>query len=163
MTTATESAARRRRLLVRGASLGLAGLLPLIAPGRSMGDVENVRARVDVAGACRYAGIVHFYHQGPQAQGHMRHIDATVNLFNVDSAASMFVFDHEVERVEPATSRTWDQVALDGAIAGRFAGRVIANPSRSRAPGAIYLDCNLAHRHGATHAVPGLQVRGTGA
>lgn len=137
---------------------GSNGLVALIAPGSSMGDVENVRVRVDVSGACRYAGVVHFYHQGPEKQGRMRHIDATVNLFNIESGASLFVFDHEVDRVNPTTPRIWDQIALHGAIVGRFPGRVVANPSRSSAPGTIYLDPALARRQDPAHLGAGFRI-----
>jgi len=138
---------------------GSNGLVALIAPGASMGDVENVRVHVDLAGAGRYAGVVHFYHQGPEARGRMRHIDATVNLYNVDSAASLFLFDHEVDRIEPTTARTWDQIALRGAIVGRFAGRIVSNPSRAMSPGTVYLDYNLAQRQDPTRLGAGFRIR----
>lgn len=157
------AALNRAEIVVRADSTsnwpGSNGLVALVAPGSSMGDVEHVRVRADVSGACRYAGIVHFYHQGPEIRGRMRHIDATVNLFHVDSAASMFVFDHEIARIEPSTTRVWDRIALHGRIVGRFAGRIVANPSRSLAPGTVDLDRALAQHQDPAALGAGFRLR----
>lgn len=123
---------------------GSNGLIALVSEGASMGNVEKVRVRVDVTGACIHASYVHFYHQGPEKRGSMHDIDATVNLMHVEGARTMFTFDHETEGVIARTQRSWDRIRLHGKVAGAFDGRVIANPTVSSVPGTIYLDAKLA-------------------
>jgi hypothetical protein len=123
---------------------GSNGLVALVSAGASMGNVDDVQVRVDVEGACIHDSIVHFYHQGPQAQGHMRDIDATVNLRDAECTRQLFVFDHEVWGILPRTTRVWDRIALHGNLGPRFSGRVVANKSVSTSPGTVYLDRNLA-------------------
>lgn len=123
---------------------GSNGLVALVSGGASAGNVENVRVRVDASGECIYGSYVHFYHQGPETEGHMRDIDATVNLINASSTGDLFVFDHEVDGVQAKTARSWDRIWLHGSVTGRFTGRVVSNTSVSTAPGTIFLDRNLA-------------------
>lgn len=123
---------------------GSNGLIALVSGGASTGNVERVRVAVDVSGEGIHGSYVHFYHQGPEAAGAMRDIDATVNLINVDAAQNMFVFDHEAEGVRAKTSRTWDRISLHGKVIGKFEGRVVSNRSVTTAPGTVYLDANLA-------------------
>lgn len=124
--------------------LGSNGLVSLVAVGGPFGNVENVRVRVDATGAGIYGGYVHFYHQGPEAEGYMRDIDATVNLSHVSGTPRLFVFDHETNGVQAKTSRAWNNIRLHGQVAGKFDGRIISNPSVSTSPGAVYADANLA-------------------
>lgn len=123
---------------------GSNGLVALVSNGASTGNVEDVRVRVDASGACIHESYVHFYHQGPEKEGYMRDIDATVNVFTTDSARKLFVFDHEIDGVQATTARTWDRISLHGTIGGRFTGKVISNASLTSAPGAICVDRNLA-------------------
>jgi hypothetical protein len=123
---------------------GSNGLVALVSGGASSGNVENVRVRVDVSGECIYSSYVHFYHQGPEAGGHMRDIDATVNVLNASAIRNLFLFDHESDGVQAKTARIWDRIWLHGSVTGRFAGRVISNMSVSTSPGTVYLDRNLA-------------------
>jgi hypothetical protein len=123
---------------------GSNGLIALVSGGASMGNVERVRVEVDVSGEGIHGSYVHFYHQGPEAAGAMRDIDATVNLINVNAAQNMFVFDHETEGVQAKTSRRWDRISLHGTVIGKFEGRVVSNRSMTTAPGTVYLDANLA-------------------
>jgi hypothetical protein len=123
---------------------GSNGLIALVSGGASMGNVERVRVAVDVSGAGIHGSYVHFYHQGTEAAGAMRDIDATVNLINVNAVQNMFVFDHETEGVQAKTSRVWDRISLHGTVTGKFQGRVVSNTSVTTAPGTVYLDANLA-------------------
>jgi hypothetical protein len=137
---------------------GSNGLVALVSNGASEGNVENVRVQVDVTGTCIHASYVHFYHQGPERQGSMREVDATVNITEVDGARNMFTFDHETEGILRTTSRSWDRIALHGKVRGPFTGTVVSNPSVSAAPGIIYIDRNLAalmggHRLGVNFRV----------
>ncbi len=125
---------------------GSNGLVALVCAGASMGDVENVRVRVDVGGHAIHQAYVHFYHQGPERQGRMCDIDATVNLLDVRGARQLFTFDHEVEGICPRTKRVWDRIALHGRIIGSFEGEIIANPSVSESPGTVQVDPALAGR-----------------
>jgi hypothetical protein len=124
--------------------LGSNGLVALICEGAGKGEVENVRVRVDASGAGIYSGYVHFYHQGPEVDGAMRNIDATVNVRDVKSTSNLFVFDHEANGVQRTTSRVWDQISLHGSVTGSFGGKIISNPSISKSPGTVYVDDNLA-------------------
>lgn len=123
---------------------GSNGYVSLVSGGAAMGNVEDVRVTVDASGAGIYGGYVHFYHQGPEAEGYMRNIDATVNVTNVSSAPNLFIFDHEVNGILSRTARIWDEIYLHGSVTGRFAGRVISNPSVSSFQGTVHIDANLA-------------------
>jgi hypothetical protein len=123
---------------------GSNGLIALVSGGASMGNVERVRVEVDVSGEGIHGSYVHFYHQGTEAAGTMRDIDATVNLINVNAAQNMFVFDHETDGVQAKTSRVWDRISLHGSVTGKFEGRVVRNTSVTTSPGTVYLDANLA-------------------
>jgi hypothetical protein len=123
---------------------GSNGLVALVSGGASTGNVERVRVEVDVSGDAIHGSYVHFYHQGPEAAGVMRDIDATVNLVDVSSAQNMFVFDHETEGVQAKTSRVWDRISLHGTVTGKFEGKVVSNASVTTSPGTVYLDANLA-------------------
>jgi hypothetical protein len=124
---------------------GSNGLIALVSGGATMGNVEDVRVKVDASGAGIYGGYVHFYHQGPEADGYMRNIDATVNVTNVmSSTPNLFIFDHETNGVQSRTARVWDRISLHGSVAGSFAGRIISNPSVSTSPGSVYVDAKLA-------------------
>ena len=123
---------------------GSNGLVALVSGGSRMGNVENVRVSVDVTGECIHSSYVHFYHQGPEQEGHMRDIDATVNLLKVEGAKSLFAFDHESDGIQEKTSRTWDRISLHGKVVGKFSGKVVSNASVSRSPGTVYLDPKLA-------------------
>jgi hypothetical protein len=125
---------------------GSNGLVALICAGASAGNVGNVRVRMDVSGDCIHDSYVHFYHQGQERHGAMRNIDATVNLVNVRAGRHLFAFDHEADAILPSTARVWDRISLRGTIAGDFTGRVVANPSVSTSPGAVYLTPRLARR-----------------
>ncbi|MFC5458352.1 hypothetical protein [Massilia niabensis] len=122
---------------------GSNGLVALVSGGASTGNVENVRVRVEVSGECIHSSYVHFYHQGSEREGHMRDIDATVNVINASSVQDLFVFDHETDGVQAKTARIWDRISLHGSVTGRFTGRVISNRSVSTSPGTVYLDRNL--------------------
>jgi len=137
---------------------GSNGLVALVSGGASMGNVEDVRVRVSVSGACIHDSYVHFYHQGPEKEGYMRDIDATVNVFNEDTTRNLFVFDHEVDGVRRHTTRVWDRIALHGTIAGKLGGKVVANASVTTAPGAVYLDRNLAGLEDMTGLAAGFRV-----
>lgn len=123
---------------------GSNGLVALVSGGASAGNVENVRVMVDVSGDCIHSSYVHFYHQGPEKEGCMRDIDATVNVIDATSTRDLFVFDHETDGVQAKTARIWDRIWLHGTVTGRFTGRVISNTSVSTSPGTVYLDRNLA-------------------
>ena len=123
---------------------GSNGLVALVSGGTQMGNVENVRVSIDVTGECIHSSYVHFYHQGPEQEGHMRDIDATVNLLQVNGAKSLFAFDHESDGILARTFRTWDRISLHGRVVGKFAGKVVSNASISRSPGTVYVDHNLA-------------------
>ncbi|MFL6630750.1 MAG: hypothetical protein ACJ8HJ_00365 [Massilia sp.] len=123
---------------------GSNGFVALVCAGARLGDVEDVRVRVDVAGHCIHGSYVHFYHQGPERDGAMRNVDATVNVAGMDTLACMFLFDHETHGVQPRTARRWDRIGLHGSLPAGCAGRVVANPSVSASPGAVWLDRNLA-------------------
>lgn len=131
---------------------GSNGLVALVCQGARLGDVEHVRVRIDVSGDCIHDSYVHFYHQGPEREGVMRDIDATVNVLSPQSMATMFLFDHETHGVQPQTARQWDRISLHGSLAAGSSGRVVANPSVSTASGAVYLDRNLAGPAGAMPA-----------
>lgn len=131
---------------------GSNGLVALVCPGTRLGDVEHVRVWIDVSGDCIHGSYVHFYHQGPQREGVMRDIDATVNVLSTQSMATMFLFDHETHGVEPRTARQWDRISLHGSLAAGSSGRMVANPSVSTASGTVYLDRNLAGPAGAMPA-----------
>lgn len=137
---------------------GSNGLVALVAGGASAGNVEDVRVRVRVSGACIHSSYVHFYHQGREREGHMRDIDATVEVVGAMRVRNLFVFDHEDEAVRPETSRVWDRIALHGKLAGKFAGRVISNPSVTTSPGTVYVDRNLAQMQGVTGLPAGFRV-----
>ena len=138
---------------------GSNGLIALVSGGASMGNVERVRVEVDASGAGIHGSYVHFYHQGAEAAGAMRDIDATVNLINVNAAQSMFVFDHETEGVQAKTSRVWDRISLHGTVTGKFGGRVVSNRSVTTSPGAVYLDANLARLGKPEALAPVFRVR----
>lgn len=138
---------------------GSNGLVALVSGGASTGNVENVRVRVEASGECIYSSYVHFYHQGPETEGHMRDIDATVHLINASSARDLFVFDHEADGVQAKTARSWDRIWLHGSVTGRFTGRVVSNTSVSTAPGTVLLDRNLAEMGKLKVPGPGFRVR----
>jgi hypothetical protein len=141
---------------------GSNGLVALVSCGASSGNVERVRVRVDASGECIYRSYVHFYHQGREKAGLMRDIDATVNVRHVDSVDNLFVFDHETERVQARTARTWDRIALHGSVSGRFGGKVVANPSVQCAPGAVLIDPGLAALQRIDRLGAGFRVRSPG-
>lgn len=149
-------------LVVRAASTldwpGSNGLVALVCGGASLGDVENVRVRVDVTGPSIHSSYVHFYHQGAERLGFMRDIDATVNAVHLRGADSLFSFDHETDGVTPRTARTWDRIALHGKVVGPFTGKAVSNASISEAPGTVYLDHNLAALAGEGLA-PNFRIR----
>lgn len=128
---------------------GSNGLVALVCQGARLGDVEHVRVRIDVSGDCIHDSYVHFYHQGPQSEGAIRDIDATVNVLSPQPMATLFLFDHEIHGVQPRTARQWDRISLHGSLAAGSSGRVVANPSVSTASGTVYLDRNLAGLAGA--------------
>jgi hypothetical protein len=141
-------AARHADVVVRASAdaawPGSNGFVALVCAGARLGDVEDVRVRVDVAGACIHGSYVHFYHQGPERDGAMRDVEATVNVAGMGTLACMFLFDHETRGVQPRTARQWDRIGLHGSLPAGCAGRVVANPSVSAAPGTVWLDRNLA-------------------
>lgn len=128
---------------------GSNGLIALVSAGSDRGNVEDVRVKVDASGAAIYGAYVHFYHQGPELDGYMRNIDATVNVSNVSHVSSrrnLFLFDHETNGVQPTTARVWDCIYLHGSVTDSFDGRIVSNPSVSTSPGSVYVDTNLAVR-----------------
>ncbi|KGF83202.1 hypothetical protein IA69_03045 [Massilia sp. JS1662] len=131
---------------------GSNGFVALVCAGARLGNVEDVRVRVDVAGPCIHGSYVHFYHQGPERDGVMRDVDATVNVAGMDTLACMFLFDHETHGVRPRTTRQWDRIGLHGSLPAGCAGRVVANPSVSAAPGTVWLDRSLARPAGVLPA-----------
>lgn len=149
-------AARHADVVVRTSATrawpGSNGLVALVCAGTRLGDVEHVRVRIDVSGDCIHGSYVHFYHQGPEPEGAMRDIDATVNILGRQSLAAMFLFDHDNHGVQPRTARQWDRICLHGALAAGSSGRVVDNPSASTASGTVYLDRNLAGPAGTVPA-----------
>jgi hypothetical protein len=137
---------------------GSNGLIALVSAGASMGNVENVRVKVDTSGASIHSSYVHFYHQGPELEGCMRNIDATVNVINADATATLFMFDHETNGVLPTTARIWDQIFLHGSVTGKFAGKIISNTSVSTSRGTVYVDANLAGRQNAKSLPAGFRI-----
>jgi hypothetical protein len=131
---------------------GSNGFVALVCAGARLGNVEDVRVRVDVAGPCIHASYVHFYHQGPERDGAMRDVEATVNVAGMDTLACMFLFDHETYGVQPRTNRQWDCIGLHGSLPAGCAGRVVANPSLSAVPGTVWLDRSLARPGGVLPA-----------
>ncbi|RJG01280.1 hypothetical protein D3878_06515 [Noviherbaspirillum sedimenti] len=123
---------------------GSNGLIALVCDGSDSGNVENVQVKVNASGAGIYGCYVHFYHQGPEVDGYMRDIDATVNATNVHSKQNLFLFDHESNGVQPKTARIWDRISLDGSVTGSLAGRIISNPSFSTSPGTVFVSEKLA-------------------
>lgn len=138
---------------------GSNGLIALVSRGASTGNVERVRVEVDVSGDGIHGSYVHFYHQGMEAAGGIRDIDATVNLINVNAAQNMFVFDHESVGVLARTSRIWDRISLHGSVIGQFDGRVVSNASVPTAPGTVYLDANLATLGKRAQLTPAFRMR----
>lgn len=149
-------AARHADVVVRASAQrawpGSNGFVALVCPGTHLGDVEQVRVRIDVSGDCIHDSYLHFYHQGPQGEGVMRDIDATVNVLSAQSMATLFLFDHEIHGVQSRTARQWDRISLHGSLAAGSTGRMVANPSVSTAVGTVYLDRNLAGRADALPA-----------
>lgn len=141
-------AARHADVVVRTSATrtwpGSNGFVALVCAGTRLGDVEHVRVRIDVSGDCIHDSYVHFYHQGPEPEGAMRDIDATVNILGRQAMAAMFLFDHDNHGVQPRTAREWDRIRLHGLLAAGSSGRMVANPSVSTAGGTVYLDRNLA-------------------
>lgn len=138
---------------------GSNGLIALVCAGAHDGNVENVRVKVDVSGECIHSSYVHFYQQGPEKQGAMHDIDATVNAIDVRDLRCLFMFDHESNGIRPSTSRSWDRIWLHGSVTGTAGGSVILNPSVSTSPGIVYVDRNLTHLPGMD-ALPGsLRIR----
>jgi hypothetical protein len=137
---------------------GSNGLVALVCAGARLGNVEDVRVRVDVSGAPIHGSYVHFYHQGPQAEGWMRGVDATVNAIDLRPAGCLFLFDHETNGVRPGTRRTWDRIYLHGTLPPGSPGRVIANTSISTSPGTVYVDRNLARSAGMAGLARGFRV-----
>jgi hypothetical protein len=123
---------------------GSNGLVALVCAGARRGNVENVRVAMDVSGSGIHSSYVHFYHQGPERDGVMRDIDATVNLIDVEPVRSIFLFDHETDGVQPRTTRSWQNISLHGSAAGAFTGQVVSNPSVPAGPATIHLDSRLA-------------------
>lgn len=138
---------------------GSNGLIALVSGGASTGNVERVRVEVEVSGDGIHGSYVHFYHQGMEAAGGMRDIDATVKLINVNAAQNMFVFDHESKGVQARTSRVWDRISLHGSVIGNFDGRVVSNASVTTMPGTVYLDANLATLGKRAQLTPAFRVR----
>jgi len=122
---------------------GSNGFIVLVSAGASTGSVEDVSVTVTASGACIYSSYVHFYHQGPEIDGCMHHIDATAHVINADCAPSLFLFDHETNGVQAETGRKWDQIFLHGSVTEKFAGKIISNPSKAKVPGTVYVDENL--------------------
>lgn len=141
-------AARHADIVVRASANwawpGSNGFVALVCAGTQLGDVEHVRVRIDVSGDCIHGSYVHFYHQGPQREGVMRDIDASVKVLSKQSMAAMFLFDHDNGGVQPRTARQWDRIRLHGSVAAGTSGRVVANPSVPAAVGTVCLDRNLA-------------------
>lgn len=139
---------RKAKIAIRASNTlawpGSNGLVSLATNGASTGNVENVRVHVDVAGDCIHSSYVHFYHQGPEVEGYIRDVDATVNVTDSNSTGTLFLFDHEVDGVQRRTGRTWDRISLHGSVPKGFAGKIISNPSVTTAPGRIHLDRHLA-------------------
>lgn len=138
---------------------GSNGLVALVSGGASMGNVEKVRVDVEVSGAGIHGSYVHFYHQGPEANGYMRDIDATVNLRHVRSAHNLFVFDHEIDGVQTKTARIWDRIFLHGSVIGAFEGSVVSNTSVTTSPGTVYLDPALVKVGNNKTLAAGFRVR----
>jgi hypothetical protein len=138
---------------------GSNGLVSLATSGASTGNVENVRVKVDVSGECIHSAYVHFYHQGPEVDGYMRDIDATVNIKNPDSEGNLFLFDHEIHGVQSKTARTWDRISLHGTIAENFKGKIVLNPSVTTSPGTVYIDRNLAKAARGEAIASGFRIR----
>jgi len=132
---------------------GSNGLVALLCSGAASGDVENVRVHVAVSGDCIHGSYVHFYHQGAQAEGTMRDIDATVDVFNMRRVRRLFVFDHETDTVARSTARSWDRITLRGRVLGAFRGEVLSSASASTAGGTVWVDPELA-RLGRMRALP---------
>ena len=141
-------AARHADITVRASAdsgwPGSNGLIALVCAGASLGNVENVRVRVDVSGSCIHGSYVHFYHQGPQPDGVIRDVDATVNLSGMHAMRCMYLFDHETDGVQRTTGRRWDRIVLHGSMAADCDGTVVASTSRSTAPGTVFVDRALA-------------------
>lgn len=141
---------------------GSNGLVALLCSGAASGNVENVRVRVRVSGDCIHGSYVHFYHQGPEPEGFMRDIEATVEVFDIGRVRRLFVFDHESEGVARSTARGWDRILLRGRVAGRFRGEILSSPSASMAGGTVWVDPGLA-RAGGLRALPrGFRLAGPG-
>jgi hypothetical protein len=140
-------AARRADITIRASAdedwPGSNGLVALVCAGASQGNVEDVRVGVGVSGACIHGSYVHFYHQGPQRDGAMRDIDATVDVAGMRAMTCMFLFDHETHGVLARTARQRDRIGLPGSLAAECAGTVVAIPTLSAAPGTVYLDRSL--------------------
>jgi hypothetical protein len=155
-------AARHADITVRASAgadwPGSNGLVALVCPGADLGNVEDVRVRVDVSGTCIHSSYVHFYHQGPEREGAMRDIDATVNVVDMRSMTCMFLFDHETHGVQPRTARQWDRIGLHGSLPAGCAGSVVANPSVTSAPGTVRLDRSLARMVRAGTLAAGFRV-----
>ena len=130
--------------------LGSNGCIALICGGSSMGNVENVRVRVDASGAGIYDAYVHFYHQGGESHGEIRDVDATVNVTDVSDMPTLFMFDHVGDDgVLSSTTRVWERIFLHGKMSGFFAGKIISSASASTSPCTVYVDDNLVTRNHA--------------
>ena len=155
-------AARRADVTIRASAdedwPGSNGLVALVCAGASQGNVEDVRVRVDVSGACIHGSYVHFYHQGPQRDGAICDIDATVDVDRMRAMTCMFLFDHETHGVLARTARQWDRIRLHGSVDAECTGAIIDTPTLSTAPGTVSLDSGLA-RSRRTAIPTGVQIR----
>jgi hypothetical protein len=101
------------------------------------GSVEDCAVHVTVTGSTRpYSALVHFYHQAQGNTEYIRNVTADVTLDNAVGDATVFLFDHALETgIAPMTLRTFENITLTGLIKGKYAGKIIDNPSVSLRPG----------------------------
>ena len=121
--------------------IGSNGFVELAAEGSIYGDVSDVDIRVSVSGVEAHEGIVHLYHQSPEATGSIANIKARVTcnaLTTAGKAAGLGAFDifkqsHESGgSVLANTSRASANLDLDCDINGSITGatlRVLSLPA----------------------------------
>lgn len=94
---------------------------------------ENCVINLTVTGSTNpYTALIHFYHQEIGEQQTIRDISSSVDLKQATGRATIFLFDHALKTgVKRVTTRTFERITLNGTVARKYAGKVIANPSIS--------------------------------
>jgi hypothetical protein len=133
--------------------LGSNGFISLVCEGESVGDVNNVRIKLDVSGVESHSCLVHFYHQQDDSPGAIKNVMVFIKVNQLTTKAknaslddlNIFVFDHELPNatILRNTTRIWDQITLTGQVKGNVSGKIISAPTKSKTLGTLILDDNI--------------------